>query len=217
MNRLMTGYGTRLGAAAMLAGALVASLACGKAVREGRASSYLIVENLMAASGAQPAKFSNTLESDVVTNVKQTVGGQQVLVPTIYEDVGQVTLKIAMKDPGTSDNPTSPSPTNQITINRYRVVYTRADGQNTPGVHVPYAFDGAATGTVSANGGSLTFILVRAQAKLETPLSELVGGGGSFVISAIADVTFYGRDQAGNDVAVVARISVNFADWGDPQ
>jgi len=217
VNRLMTGYGTRFAAAAMLAGALVVGPACGKAVREGRASSYLIVENLLAASGAQPTKFSNALESDVVTNVKQTIGGQQVLVPTIYEDAGQVTLKLAMKDPGTTDNPTAPSSTNQITVNRYRVVFTRADGQNTPGVHVPYPFDGAATGTVTTNGASLTFILVRAQAKLETPLRELVGGGGSKLIFTIADVTFYGRDQAGNDVSVVARISVNFADWGDPQ
>jgi len=217
VNRLMNGYGTRLPAVAMLAGALVAGAACGKAVRESRASSYLIVENLLAASGAQPAKFSNTLESDVVTNVKSTVGGQQVLVPTVYEDVGQVSLKIAMKDPGTTDSPTSPSPTNEITVNRYRVVYTRADGRNTPGVDVPYAFDGAATGTVSANGTSLTFILVRAQAKFDPPLKALAGGGDRIVISTFAEVTFYGRDQAGNDVSVVARISVNFADWGDPQ
>jgi hypothetical protein len=60
-------------------------------------------------------------------------------------------------------------------------------------------------------------VLVRAQAKLEAPLKALAGGGGSIIISTIAQVTFYGRDQAGNDVSVTGQISVNFADWGDPQ
>ena len=60
------------------------------------------------------------------------------------------------------------------------------------------------------------FALVRAQAKVEAPLKSLAGGGGAALISTIADVTFYGKDQTGNDVAVTGSISVNFADWGDP-
>jgi len=36
------------------------------------------------------------------------------------------------------------------------------------------------------------------------------------VISTIAHVTFYGKDQNGNEVSVTGSISVNFADWGDP-
>jgi hypothetical protein len=127
-----------------------------------------------------------------------------------------VDLKIEMKNPGTTDSPTSPSSTNQITVTRYHITYVRADGRNTPGVDVPYPFDGAATGTVTASGSSLTFVLVRAQAKLEAPLKALVGGGGSVVLSTIAEVTLYGHDQAGNDVSVTGSISVNFADWGDP-
>ena len=216
MNRFMTGRMTRLPAVALLAGALVGAAACGDAVRQSRASSYLIVEDLAGASGASPSKFSNTLQSDVVTNVETTVGGASVMVPTVYEDVGQVALKIAMKDPGTTDSPTTPSPTNQITVTRYRVVFTRADGRNTAGVDVPYPFDGAATGTVTAAGTSLSFVLVRAQAKLEAPLKGLAGGGGGVVISTIAQITLYGRDQAGNDVSVTGTMSVNFADWADP-
>jgi hypothetical protein len=217
VNRQMIGSRTRLPAVALVAGALVATAACGSTVRQGRASSYLIIDNLTASSGSQPGKFGNTLESDVVTNVKSTVGGQQVEVPTIYEDLGQVSLRIAMKDPGTTDSPTSPSTTNQITVNRVRVSYVRSDGRNKHGVDVPYPFDGAATGTVTANGTSLSFVLVRVQAKLEAPLKALAGGGGAVVISTIAEVTLYGRDQAGNNVSVTGQISVNFADWGDPQ
>lgn len=217
MNRLMSGTNTRLPAMALAVCALVAAAACGSAVRQGRASSYLIIDELTASSGAEPGKSSNVLQSDVVTNVNTTVGGQQVSVPTIYEDPGQATLHIALKDPGTADNPTAPSSTNAITVTRYRVTFVRADGRNTPGVDVPYPFDGAATGTVTANGMSLAFVLVRAQAKLEAPLKALAGGGGGIVISTIAEITLYGRDQAGNDVSVTGKMSVNFADWGDPQ
>ena len=44
----------------------------------------------------------------------------------------------------------------------------------------------------------------------------MAGGGGAIAIMTIADVTFYGRDQAGNDVSVTGSITVNFADWADP-
>ena len=37
------------------------------------------------------------------------------------------------------------------------------------------------------------------------------------MISTLAEVTFYGTDQAGRDVVATANISVNFADWGDPE
>jgi len=41
-------------------------------------------------------------------------------------------------------------------------------------------------------------------------------GGGALIISTIAEVTFYGHDQVGNQVSVTGTISVNFADWADP-
>jgi hypothetical protein len=194
---------------------IVAALAvgsCGKVVRQGRSPGYLIIDTLSSASGVKPDLFSNTLESDVITNVKVFVEGQQVLVPTIFEDLGRVRLRLGLKDV-TSTGPTT---NNEITVTQYRVTFRRADGRNTPGVDVPYAFDGAVTGTIDDQGSVLTFILVRAQAKIETPLKALVGMGGSIAIATIADVTFYGRDQAGNEVNVTGSISVHFADWGDP-
>ena len=90
--------------------------------------------------------------------------------------------------------------------------------KNTQGVDVPYAFDGGVTFTVAnAQTPSVaTFSIVRAQAKLESPLLNLAGQGGALLISAIAEVTFFGRDQTGNDVSVTGTISINFADWADP-
>jgi hypothetical protein len=62
----------------------------------------------------------------------------------------------------------------------------------------------------------VSFEVVRHQAKLEPPLKNLRGGGQSGAIGTIAEVTFYGKDQTGNDVSVSGSIAVTFADWADP-
>jgi hypothetical protein len=191
------------GARVRLAGAIVALLAtvsCGDLSRQGTASTYLIVSSLEAASGAAPSTFSTNLASDVITVVND--------FPTVFADGGQVTFTLATKDPGAAT-----SPQNFITIDRYRVRYLRTDGRNIEGVDVPYGFDGAFTVTVSGTA-SAGFTLVRVQAKEEAPLRAL--GANNGVISAIAEVTFYGQDQTGRAVTASARMSVNFANWGDP-
>jgi hypothetical protein len=62
----------------------------------------------------------------------------------------------------------------------------------------------------------ISFEIVRINAKMETPLSALVANGGAIVISTVADVTFFGRDQTGREVTLTGSIGVNFSDWGDP-
>jgi hypothetical protein len=201
-----------------MAAALALPLAsCTSQQRAGESSSYLIVTSLTAASGATPGVFGNVLPSDVITNVKANIAGKEVLVPTVFEDVGQVTMSLGLKDPGTPDSPTKPSANNSVTVTRYHVEFVRSDGRSTPGVDVPYPFDGAATFTVGASSTSATVTLVRIQAKAEAPLLALVNNGGAGVISTIARITFYGTDQTGREVSVSAQISVNFSDWGDPQ
>ena len=102
-----------------------------------------------------------------------------------------------------------------MTISRYRVVYRRTDGHNTPGVDVPFPFDSAITFTVTADGGSTGFNLVRHSAKQEAPLASLAFNPD--LINTIADVTFYGQDQAGNDVSATGSIGIDFGNFGDPQ
>jgi hypothetical protein len=51
---------------------------------------------------------------------------------------------------------------------------------------------------------------------MEAPLLALRNLGGRLEIETIADVTFYGRDLAGNDVQATGSITVNFADFADP-
>jgi len=193
----------RIGAAAVAVAALAG---CTSAqVNSGVSSAYVVVDTLEGASGADPTKLSTVLNSDVLTN-----GG-------VLQDEGQVTLHVAMKDPGTTESATSPSPNNYITLTRYRVQYTRSDGRNSPGVDVPYPFDGGVGVTVTGDKKTATVTLVRIQAKLEAPLAALRNQGGALAISTIATVTLYGTDQAGREVSASANIGVNFADWADPK
>lgn len=191
-------------AAIVLAGAGAVGAGCTQVQLSGDSPAYLIISSLEGASGANDTAFNNTLSSDVVTN------------GAILEDPGRVSFVLALKDPGGAESPTQPSTANFITINRYRVRYVRTDGRNTPGVDVPYPFDGAITLTVDGGGASGTLVLVRVQAKREPPLLALRNLGGAVALSTLAEVTFYGRDQAGHGVSVTGHISVNFADWADP-
>jgi hypothetical protein len=175
-------------------------------VLQGKGSSYLVIDQLAAAKGAKPETFDTFLQSDVVADSG-----------VVFEDLGKVTLHIAMKD--VVGNPpytgTEPTANNMITVNRYHIDFIRSDGRNTQGVDVPYSVDGAATGTITTSQTSLVFALVPVQRKLEAPLRALRSKGGAIAIMTIANVTFYGYDQAGNTVAVTGSISVNFADWPD--
>jgi hypothetical protein len=196
----------------------VATLAagCGDMATDSRSPVQLTLLSLRAASGVTPEEFGSTLHSDVITFVEQTVGGETESVPTIFGDNGAAEFAIVLKDPGSDPtNPAAPSPLNSVTITRYRVVYRRTDGRNTPGVDVPFPFDSAVTVTVTLDGGSAGFQLVRTAAKQEAPLRRLANNPD--FISTIADVTFYGRDQAGNDVSVTGSIGIDFGDFGDPQ
>ncbi|HEX7085163.1 MAG TPA: hypothetical protein VF198_02280 [Vicinamibacterales bacterium] len=189
--------------AAVLAGA---ASGCSSTVREGRSPAYLIIESLEAASGFEDNEFSMELSSDVVTE------------GAAFEDLGRARFRLGLRDIGAPGSPTEPTPNNFITVTRYRVKYIRSDGRNVEGVDVPYTFDGAGTATVGPSASTdLVFVLVRAQAKRESPLRELVGGGDARMISTLAEVTFYGRDQVGNEVEAKGLISVNFGDWADPE
>ena len=185
----------RLVRAAVGLGLLATVTGCTDAQKAGDASSYLTILSMVAAPGAEPDSNATVLASDV-----RTFG-------TAYNDPMVVNMRLAMKDPLLS-----PSPTNFVTVQKYRVKYTRADGGA-----VPEGFESAATFTVTtADVTSGPIVLVRAQAKTVSPLKELVGKGGSAFIPVTAQVTFDGFDQAGKATSVTGFISVNFADWADP-
>ena len=195
------------GAAALIA----VSVSCGDVVRQGKSPVYLVIDQLTAKSGANPAtQPSNYLQSDVITMVTTPLPcSDKSPCPTVFSDPGTVELRALQKDVSA----TSPSSNSEVTINRYHVNYRRADGRNTPGVDVPYGYDGAVTGTTSGGKLELVFELVRHVTKMESPLAELATNPG--VITTLAEVTFYGRDQVGNDVTVSGTIQVDFGNFGD--
>ena len=201
---------------AVLSALAVASASCGDVARSGRAPVFLVIESLTAAAGGTTSTTaSNFLQSDVlrlVTTPDPCTATSPC--PTIYSDSGTATFHLSLKDIGTTAVPTSPSSNNQVTLNRYHVSYRRADGRNTQGVDVPYAFDGAATVTVPVgNAAGVSFELVRHVAKGETPLVQLVNNG--VIITTIADVTFYGQDLVGNEIQATGSIQVDFGNFGD--
>ena len=193
----------RGGAAAVLVAATLSS-GCGEFVRQSRSPSQLVIVSILTApstSGTVPTTFGNgPLLSDVLTG------------STVFDDFGQVTLRVILKDPGAPGTPTAPSVLNDVTITRYRVTYSRSDGRNTPGADVPYPIEGAVTFTVRVDQTAAGVIeLVRHVAKVEAPLAGL--SNSLVVLTTIADVTLYGRDQAGNELSATGKVQINFANF----
>jgi len=203
-------FRTATGLALVLTSAMGMASCASELTRTGASPAYLVIDSILGAQGNNSSTFGTPLFSDVQTLVDN---GTAVRSAVVYNDLGQVRMRVLLKNPTT---PTGPSSLNSITVNRYHVEYRRSDGRNTPGVDVPYGFDGGATFTVQGDAPTtFAFDVVRNQAKLEPPLKTLVGAGGSVFVSTIAEITFYGRDQAGNEVQVSGTLQVNFGDWAD--
>jgi len=125
----------------------------------------------------------------------------------VFSDSGQAVLRLVPKNIGVA-----PTENNSVTISRYHISFRRADGRNTPGVDVPYGFDGALTVTVS-DTRTISFELIRHVTKEEPPLVQLIVNPS--IIHTIAEVTFYGTDLVGNAVTVTGNMSIEFGNFGD--
>lgn len=200
----------RLAAVAVVA---ATSAACGgDLLRTGRSPVMLTVESVEITNGATDDAGSFLL-SDVQTLVDVQIGGEEVKVPTIFNDVGLATIAVIPKDPETLT-----SALNSVTITRYRINFRRADGRNAPGVDVPFGWDGGTSVTIAAGStGEVPFDIVRHSSKSEPPLRQLIGLGGQRFISTIAEITFFGHDQNGNELMVTAFVDVTFSDFADPE
>ena len=195
--------------AVILACAAIGS-GCGEVARQGRSPSQIVINSLQAAPGGAQT-FSGVLQSDVITRAQE----DDPASCTIFNDSGQVTMSIVLKDQGTPATASTPTPLNQVTFTRYRVVYRRTDRADggVPGTDVPFPFESAVTFTVPETGQATAgFNLVRQTAKLEAPLLALRRS--AVLLSMIADVTFIGRDLAGNDVIATGSIGITFGDFG---
>jgi hypothetical protein len=201
-----------------LAALLAVTTSCGSAVRNGSSAVYLTVVSMKGLARSTTGTPSDTLLSDVQVLVTSPPPCTTTSpCPTVFDDFGLMVLQLTPKNVLVA-----PTSNNQVTLNRYHVDFTRADGLNTPGVDVPYGFDGAVTATVLPAGQtSITFELVRHVAKEEPPLAQLVPVSfgtvqiNGVIINTIATVTLYGTDQVGNAVSVAGSMSVEFGNFGD--
>ena len=205
IRQRMTVVAAALGAAARVS--------CGDVVRSGQSPMFVVIDSLQARSGGITlGPLSGSLQSDVITMVRTPLPcSANSPCPTVFNDSGTASFHLSQKD---TTSATAPTTNNAVTLNRYRVTFRRADGRNTPGVDVPYGFDGGMTVTIPPVGSaSVTFELVRHVNKEESPLVQLINS--PTIISTIADITFYGQDQVGNEVMVTGSITVDFGNFGD--
>ena len=193
-----------------LAIAVVLSSGCSEYTRQGRSPAQLVIVSLLTQRGTGTVPTSGFAAGPLLSDVPNVTNNEKV-----FDDFGQAVFGQIMKDPGTLGD-AAPTALNLITVTDYEVKYRLANGRNTPGVDVPFPVRGAMTAMLqppgSANASAtVVFELVRHVAKVEAPLASL--GVNPVVVTMIADVTFYGHDQAGNSVSATGSVQINFGNF----
>ncbi|PIE36182.1 hypothetical protein CSA56_01105 [candidate division KSB3 bacterium] len=122
-------------------------------------------------------------------------------------DVIHVIVKSVYRDPSGSTT----SNFADVLLKEQRVTYTRYDGNP----DVPEPFVVVLPNNPVPNGGELDLeiLIVRADAKLESPLKELAFGGGEGEILLTGHVEFYGEDLAGNSAYCSIEIPIIAKDY----
>ena len=168
---------------------------CSAGYSTGDTSSVLLI--VAAVNGGSP------LKSDVLTK------------NSIFNDQVELAIAVRFKNPNIDTVPSIP---NAVILDRYEVHYRRSDGKGVEGQDVPYAISGNITTAfdVKTSGTDPVNIeIVRAQAKLDPPLRNLQNGGGSIIVTMIADITLHGHTISGQTVTGKGSLQIDFADWAD--
>jgi hypothetical protein len=194
----------------ILLAVVLLSYACTRVEDNTRAGSLLVVSNVIGIDTGGVTGiplFSDLCERSPANNC-----GCGILNDNAQADFSNEFLQI-----GPGANVGSGSFLNDIIVQQYRVDYFRPNNRNTPGVDVPYGIDGAMTVRVPLGGTSSGIVtVVRHEAKTEAPLSDLVQlGPQEGVITANAQIKFFGQDISGRTVSAFGFLEVHFADFAD--
>lgn len=174
--------------------------ACNPLEDDSKSSSFIIVESITGTDLF--GKTASFLQSDVV-----------LANSTVTADVATATLQASLLDPAPI---LKPSQFNDIMLDRYIVSYSRVDGKNRQGVDVPYSFEGALTQLLKiGTSTSISFVVVREVAKLESPLIDLAQNRAEGVIEATAKIELYGHDLAENKVKATGYLTIFFANYAE--
>jgi hypothetical protein len=173
---------------------------CNPLEDDSKSSSFIIVESITGTDSSGTA--ASFLQSDVV-----------LANSIVMADVATATLQASLLDPAPI---LKPSQYNDIILDRYIVSYFRVDGKNRQGVDVPYSFEGALTQILRiGTSTSISFVVVREVAKLESPLIDLAQNRAEGVIEATAKIEFYGHDLVENKVKATGYLTIFFANYAD--
>jgi hypothetical protein len=161
-----------------------------------------ILFNITAINGGAP------LNSDVQS-------GELATPPTTFICADFVSIRVEnhLKNPGL----TTIDFRGDIVIERYEVHYFRSDGRGVEGVDVPYSITGnLASEVISGAAVNVLIEVVRRQAKLEPPLVQMRGTGGSIgVLTVFAEITLHARTTIGQTMSAKGRMQIDFADFID--
>jgi hypothetical protein len=194
--------------------------ACSTKVEENnRSASLLTVESVTGEQANPTGGFteSTPLLSDTCDN-----DNAQSQLPencTVFNDNADILFSNDFLQIGGGDG-SSPTTSflNDIIVTQYRVDYFRPNGRNNPGVDVPFGIDGSMNIRIAVNStGTGSIIIVRHEAKREAPLAELDEGGSEGVLTANAQMKFFGRDLAGRNVTATGFLEIHFANYGESQ
>ncbi len=169
-------------------------------IREEHSSnSILLVTEVMGHTDT--GDTADFLQSDVFENPPGT----------IVADIASATLEAKLKAPESIG--AGPTYQNRIFIHTYEVRYIYVDSLNMPTTSVPATFQGRlSVGIDIDSSASIEFVIVREQAKAESPLSDIIPGR---ILQVVAQVTFYGEDIAGNPVQATGYLTIYFAEYTD--
>lgn len=176
---------------------------CNPLSNDSRSDSLLLVVRITGTD--VEANEVDFLQSDV------SVLNPDTQTATVAADAAKVTFTAETLNPepvlGTSHY-------SDILVTHYVVTYHRSDGKNQEGIDVPYSFDGAMSARVLIDSNTeVSFVVVRAVAKLEPPLINLATGRGEGELKTTARIDFYGEDTLGNKVQATGYLTVFFADY----
>ncbi len=174
----------------------------------------LVLGGLVVA-GCTPSYF-NQGESTRALLITGVNGGN-VLESDVRTGGDICTEVVTVRVENHAKNPTAPTAgfRDDIVIERYEVRYFRSDGRGVEGVDVPYSISGNLAFEVQGESdGNVPIEVVRRQAKLEPPLSQLVNNGGAFIVTMFANITLHARTTTGVATnSATGRLQIDFADF----
>lgn len=198
----------------VLIAVMLVSFACTRVEDNTRSGSLLVVESIQGIIGQDDSE-STPLLSDTCDNPNDQPQDPELC--GVFNDNADINFanQFLQVGPGAGFGN---SFLNDIVVNRYRVDYFRPNGRNTPGVDVPYGIDGTMNIRVPVDGvATAGIIVVRHESKHEPPLSELDNGSGEHIITAQAEIKFFGQDLAGRTVSATGFLEIHFGNFGESQ